>query len=283
MKENARFWHLHDAGPVDFLHATYYTHSFPKHIHEGYVFGVVTRGVEAFDREGEDHQAEEGSLVIINPGDTHTGYAPFDVGWSYRTIYPRTDLIRKAADMANSHSGLYPGFSRAVVKDPALVQDFLHMHRVNETSDCALERETLFYEVLRRLIHRYSDKKINLSGRQGKDTALAARVCDYLRAHYAGNPGLSELSEVTGVSPWHLTRVFKNVKGIPPHAWLNQYRLNRARDMIFRGISPSMAAAASGFTDQSHLTRHFKRYFGVTPGKIFHPSKNVQDHTGQDR
>ena len=282
MKENARFWHHHDAGPVDFLHATYYTHSFPKHIHEGYVFGVVTRGVEAFDREGEDFQAEEGSLVIINPGDTHTGYAPFDMGWSYRTLYPQTDLIRKVAGMESSHAGLYPGFSRAVVKDSALVQDFLYMHRIHEFSDSALERETLFYSVMRRLISLYSDTRISLSGRQGKDASLVSRVCDYLSAHYDENPGLVELSDLTGVSPWHLTRVFRTAKGIPPHTWLNQYRVNRARDMILQGASPSMAASASGFTDQSHLNKHFKRYFGVTPGKISRPSNNVQDQNGQE-
>jgi AraC-like DNA-binding protein len=68
------------------------------------------------------------------------------------------------------------------------------------------------------------------------------------------------------VSPFQLIRAFHAVFGVPPHAYLMQVRLRAARTMLVRGESITTAAFTCGFVDQSHLTRVFKRYYGMTPG-----------------
>jgi AraC-like DNA-binding protein len=71
---------------------------------------------------------------------------------------------------------------------------------------------------------------------------------------------------VCDTSPFHLVRCFTDVVGMPPHAYLTQVRANRARALLLSGEGLSGVAYRCGFCDQSHLTRTFKRLFGVTPG-----------------
>jgi len=76
---------------------------------------------------------------------------------------------------------------------------------------------------------------------------------------------------VAHLSTYHLTRVFKKSTGVSPHQYVVQVRVNSARSLLTAGAgnrSLAEIAAAVGFADQSHLTRHFKRVLGVTPKQL---------------
>lgn len=89
---------------------------------------------------------------------------------------------------------------------------------------------------------------------------------DYIREHIADDLSLAQLAEIAGVSPSHFARLFRNSFGVPPHRYLLERRLAAARDLL-RSKRDSIAeiAAVTGFSDQSHLTRLFKRQFELTP------------------
>jgi len=275
MKEETRFWRTDDAGPVDWLKATYYTHRYCRHTHDDYVFGVIVRGGMSVNQGHQKHPAEAGRLVILNPGDVHWGHALIDIGWSYRTLYPSADLIHRIASSLKGSGAGMPGFSRSVIRDPRLAADFLAMHRLQETSPSALEREEAFQRVMRTIIGRWSDCELPSAGDTAGEPRAVRLACSWLSERYRDNPTLSELAESVGLSPWYLTRVFTRTKGLPPHAWLNQYRVGRARDLLRKGVPLSRAAAETGFTDQSHMTRHFRKQLGITPGAM-RQGKNVQ-------
>lgn len=97
------------------------------------------------------------------------------------------------------------------------------------------------------------------------EAVRAARV--YIEAHCTRIVTLAELARITGFSQFHLCRIFRETTGVPPYAYLIRARLRRARQMIAAGEPLSTVAYATGFSDQSHLTRHFKRAFGMTPGQ----------------
>ena len=78
---------------------------------------------------------------------------------------------------------------------------------------------------------------------------------------------LTELAQTVGLSTFHAARLFTREIGLAPHAWRNRMRLNLALQALRAGVSVTDVAAASGFTDQSHFTRHFKKTFGVSPGR----------------
>lgn len=90
----------------------------------------------------------------------------------------------------------------------------------------------------------------------------------FMREHLAEDLSLAALAREAGLSPFHFVRVFKQTTGQTPHRYLLERRLERARELLLQR-APSLAevAAATGFCDQSHLTLHFKRAFGLTPGE----------------
>ena len=67
--------------------------------------------------------------------------------------------------------------------------------------------------------------------------------------------------------PAHLVRAFSAAYGIAPHQYLNSRRVDRARRLLLEGRPPGEVATTTGFFDQSHLTRHFRKLVGVTPGR----------------
>src|SRR5690349_12656322 len=94
--ERVKFWHDAALSNLELLHASYVTHAFAPHIHEGYAIGVIEKGAEQFAYRRSHHVAPVGSIVFINPGEMHTGSAAAEGGWTYRMLYPATELLQRA-------------------------------------------------------------------------------------------------------------------------------------------------------------------------------------------
>lgn len=100
----------------------------------------------------------------------------------------------------------------------------------------------------------------------GNEPRAVARARELLESQLADPPSLEALAAAVNLSPFHFARVFRQATGLPPHAWLKQRRLSRARELLKSGLPASEVAFALGFADQSHLSRQFKQAYGVTPG-----------------
>jgi AraC-like DNA-binding protein len=102
-----------------------------------------------------------------------------------------------------------------------------------------------------------------------------------LDTHFAENVSLNDLSRLADLSTYHLVTSFRAEFGLPPCQYQIQRRVLHTSTRLRQGMPISQAAYEAGFADQSHLTRHFKRIVGVTPGQFRVGRKNVQD--GQHR
>jgi AraC-like DNA-binding protein len=103
----------------------------------------------------------------------------------------------------------------------------------------------------------------------GRSPAAMRRVREYVDAHLGGSMDLATLAGVAGVSIHHFARGFKHSAGLTPHHYLTQKRVERAQDLLAHtDLSLSEIAYAVGFSDQSHLARHFRQMLGVTPGQF---------------
>ena len=103
----------------------------------------------------------------------------------------------------------------------------------------------------------------------GLSPAAMRRVREYVDAHLGGSMDLATLAGVAGVSIHHFARGFKHSAGVTPHHYLTQKRVERAQDLLAHTDLPlSEIAYAVGFSDQSHLARHFRQMLGVTPGQF---------------
>ena len=97
---------------------------------------------------------------------------------------------------------------------------------------------------------------------------LVRRVKEHLDETYMRDLPAEELAGLSGVDRFQLTRIFAEDVGFPPHAYRILVRLERAKRLLARGDAAVDVAAAVGFVDQSHLSRHFRRVEGMTPGQF---------------
>jgi AraC-like DNA-binding protein len=105
--------------------------------------------------------------------------------------------------------------------------------------------------------------------RGGLPSAALRRVHDYIDAHLSDSIELVELAAIAGLSIFHFARQFKHSAGVTPHHYLVSRRVERAKELLAgANLSLSEIAFASGFADQSHLTRHFRQIVGMTPGQF---------------
>lgn len=272
--ERTKLWRIPSLGNLELLRARFLTQSFPRHTHERYAVGVIERGALGYFYRGENVVAATGNINLCIPGEAHTGQPASDEGWSYRMFYLEPQTLQEVAGEISGRSSPLPFFKAGAIEDPVLSQSIRDVHvRLENPDTPLLERETLLLGALAQLVMRHADDRP--SGLHlGHEPRAVGQVKRHLEGHYAEDVSLGDLSRLTGLSRYHLVRVFGKTVGVPPHAYLRQIRITQAKALLAAGQPLAEVAFATGFTDQSHLTRWFKRLWGVTPGDY---RKGVQD------
>lgn len=128
--------------------------------------------------------------------------------------------------------------------------------------------ESLAQALAARLIHQYSKEPVRpAEARGGLSRRQLRHAVEYVHQHLAQNISLENIADSAGLSPFHFARQFRRATGIPPHEYVTRCRVERARDLLIRpGMTIADVAVQVGFCDQSHLARHYKRVYGLTPG-----------------
>jgi AraC-like DNA-binding protein len=242
------------------------THPYPRHWHEELHLCAYESGSGHLGHRGNSYVVSSGSLVLMPPGEVHENWVK--PGWtcSYRGVYLEMPMLQAVAHQITRSNHGTPEFSLQVFEDAAMRQCLTRLHRAVESGASLLYREELLLELIRLLTLRCSTNaafKIN----HGGERDAVRRVRGFIDEHFADSVALRDLARVADLSPFHLHRVFCQETGMPPHAYQTQVRVNRAKEMLRHRRPLSQVALATGFADQSHLTRHFRRVVGVTPGR----------------
>jgi len=262
-KESASFHLAEELGGLELLDAKYTNQNFSRHSHEGYTIGVIEKGAQRFYRTGGNHIAPQDSIILVNADEVHNGQTATEGGWEYKAMYPVPEQFQKLTE------GLSPGlsvpyFPEPVVHDPELAQQLRLVFDTLAQSDNKLLRETLIYGTLVKLVSRHSKTKFDWEPKTHGQRQLLL-VKEFLDDFPQADISLEDLSKLAGLSPYYLTRSFQKTFGLPPHAYQIQARLRVAKQLLRKGMSISDVAQETGFHDQSHFHRHFKRALGVTP------------------
>jgi AraC-like DNA-binding protein len=274
--EKVKFWRDPVLRDLEMLSATYVTYSFARHAHEGFGIAIVESGAMEFEYRGKTYIAPAGSVVVTDPEEMHTGQAVLDTGWTYRTILPAAAWLQQAASELAERPRALPYFSSPLIFDRSLNRHLTRLHQNLEQMPSPLERESQFLWAMAQLVHQHAGDRPAVA-KLGRETNVVNLIRDYLRESYTTNISLNELAALVDMKPLRLLRTFRKHVGLPPHAYLNQVRVHQAKRLIADGYPIIDAALATGFTDQSHLHRHFKKMVGVTPGQYARGCKNVQD------
>jgi AraC-like DNA-binding protein len=249
-------------GPIELFTFEQHRHAFPRHVHDVLTLGVFGPGNGTIRVRSSTQRAAVGMLLAIAPNEVHSAEPSRGSGWTYRSICPSPTLLAHALD------GAAPAFSfgRPVIDDPALAREVGTLHATLAGRSDILALEVRVVALLRRAVRCHGSAWLPEPDRVASVREIAARAGELMEARLAGPVHLAEVARECGVSPFQLIRAFHAEFGVPPHAWLMQARLRRARAMLRAGELISSAAFASGFVDQSHLTRVFRRSTGMTPG-----------------
>ena len=229
-----------------------------------YVVGVIVAGAMRVRRGRQRFVFGPRDVCTWDPSAAHRGTPYGCTRWEARLVVlesPALERILRGPEPVPTDLC----FSSPLVRDAGLAQRFVQLHRTLETPSWALERETLLADWLRDV----SDGTPSFVERvhaARRDPALR-RACELLRDELAGNVTLDELARAAGVSRHRLSRLFRTAYGMPPHRFQLAHRIRVARRMLERGVGVAEVAQATGFFDQSHLHRHFRRTLGMTPAR----------------
>src|SRR5215213_2905781 len=270
-----KFWRVQHLDGLELLCGSNITHEYPPHVHEEYCVLLMLKGVEVTDCRGASHIAFPGDLGLMNPDEAHSSRS---VGAEYRIIRIRPNLFNRIVFESAGRDLGTPHFNRLVVDDALTFRLLLNLHLKLEQNISSLEQESEFVSAMGLLVRRQIENHSTLLP-PGKEPRHVKTIRNYLKSHYAENVSLSRLTSITNLSPYYLLRVFHHQVGFPPHEYQTQVRIAHARKLLLEGKPISHVALETGFYDQSHLSRNFKRIVGMTPGQFSSQSKIVQDST----
>ena len=226
------------------------------------VVAVTESGSAIIRSRGIEAQARPDTLFVLNPGEVQSARMGHSQRWVYRSFYFSQDVLEEICRGLGLTK--MPFFSSSAIADSALVAGFRSLHR-------ALERRSEIAEIRERLIQTFaymferSRTGVRLIDAAPDDRARFRKVAAVVRAHRLDDLCLDKLAAVADLNVFQLIRLFKRVMGLTPHAYLVQLRLDDARMLMRHGMPIAQAAMAAGFYDQSALTNHFRRSYGITP------------------
>lgn len=260
-----RIWHVPALDNLELFRAKSISYAYARHMHEAFSIGVIEAGVGGTFYKGAIHLAPPGSLVLVNPGEVHTGFSASRTPLSYRMLRADPGLMQRLVSDAGAKGALH--FTQPIIHNSPLAWQIRDFHSITELSETTLELEVRLTEAISAIISAYGNVDTP-TGKTGKEHRAIRQIKTYLRENYFQNVTLEQLATLTELNRSYLIRVFRDEVGLPPYAYLTQVRVENAKLLLIEGQPLSQVALAVGFADQSHLSRFFKRIVGVTPGRF---------------
>lgn len=232
-----------------------------------YTFGTVSGAPMRSLRGRERRVVEPGQLVAWDPSRAHSGTAVDGRAWTARLMVVEVGGLQALGADEDSDPLADVTLPSPVVSDPEVIARFTELHHALEDPSSRLEADDRLAEWLRLLLTRQGVVRTRRLTRSAADDHALSLAGDFLREHATRNVGLDELAEAAGIGKYRLIRLFRARTGLAPHALLVAHRIRHARRLLESGTTIAQVAAATGFADQSHLHRHFRRSLGLTPAQ----------------
>jgi AraC-like DNA-binding protein len=207
--------------------------------------------------------ARPGDLYAIGPDEPHAGGPVDEEGWKQRTVY--VDLAHLRSLVGGERISGTSTLVEPIIRDPELSSTLYGIHYCSQTQGSALYRLERYMAFAERLFTRHA-----LDGPPplviGKEDRAVKLAREFLEQHLDEQVHLTDIADAAGLPIYRLFRAFSRDVGMTPHGFQRQARIRMAMSLIRRGLGLSEVAAATGFADQAHLTRGFRRVLGITPG-----------------
>jgi AraC-like DNA-binding protein len=249
-------WRPDVPGVTEVFHARFTHHAYPVHTHTVWTLLILDDGVLRFDLDRHDHGTLRSQVLLLPPHVPHDGRTAAPQGFRKRVVYLAEDALDK--DLIG------PATDRPNLADPLLWDRISRLHgtlaRPGESFE-ARSRLALIVDRLGTHLRRHPAQPAP------PPRGVADDLHDLLDSRLTTGVTLDEAARLLSTHPAHLVRAFTRRFAIPPHQYLTGRRVEMARELLLAGVPAGAVAAEAGFYDQSHLTRHFKRMLGISPGR----------------
>jgi AraC-like DNA-binding protein len=246
-------------GGIERMAARFTGQAFSPHRHDTYAIGVTLSGIQSFRYRGARRICLPGQCHILHPDETHDGGSATGEAFSYRIAYVDPALIQQAVGARP-----LPFVTDPVVRAPdvarQLLSDALDMQ--DPIDDL---RQTDIAVALAAILDAACGCRT--PSRPSLPLPALLRVHDLIAATPETRFAMRHLERVADLDRWTLARRFRAAFGTSPSRFRTMRQLDRARQLLRSGLTLAAAAAEAGFADQSHMTRQFKRAYGLTPGR----------------
>lgn len=253
-----RDWMYHSNGDANRVEAFFSGFAYSPHRHDKFVIGMTIEGVQSFRYRGEDRHSLPGGIVILHPDETHDGRAGTEHGFRYRSAYVEPATIQAALG-----GKPLPFIAEGMSTDRRLSKAVARLLEGYDDTLDPLNLDDIMYEVAWSL-EAISDQRKTKGSYNYRAIEIAK---SYIDAHLDEQITMDQLEQISNHNRWELSRDFRALLGTSPYRYLVMRRLEKARRMLAEGNAIVETAIACSFSDQSHLTRHFKKTFGLTPKK----------------
>ncbi|WP_444628928.1 helix-turn-helix domain-containing protein [Halomonas sp. AOP22-C1-8] len=243
---------------IERMEAFFSGHGFTPHRHDTYALGITLNGVHGFNYRKSLRYSLPGNAVVIHPDELHDGEAGTEEGFHYKILYISPETIQRVLG-----GRPLPFVAEGVSSDPRIISAISRMLVHLDTRLDSLEEDDGIFDIVQAL----EDVSGQARRRRRVDYKAAELARQFMLDACAEEVTMVRLEQVAGMDRWSLSRDFRALFGTSPYRYLTLRRLDKARRMIGAGVALVEVAATCGFTDQSHMTRHFSNAYGLPPGR----------------
>ncbi|MFA0888176.1 MAG: AraC family transcriptional regulator [Synergistales bacterium] len=252
-----RFWKIKYLTGMDFLTASLLQNREGCHMHHGFTISIVEKGILPLNFKNMQMTLKPGEFLLLGPEVPHGFCYPLAQGdCAYRTVFLKESIMPKAlaSQLSNEKSTISKFSDHDLWEHFQNVQDGVESGSVTDIDSIVKMTEFILGKMPQNKICSFLIRSSHIR-----------TIKKYLQENFTSVPNILYLSEIADISPFYLMRLFKEEIGLSPHAYINQLRVNMAREMIDQKIPFLKITYDLGFSDQSHFSKTFLKITGVNP------------------
>jgi AraC-like DNA-binding protein len=251
--KNAPFLELKDGGEEEF--------SVRKHSHKEISIGIIETGKADAVVKDQSFSLKTNDSILIPSDTVHLCVPDRENEYYFRIIYIDTEWAKDILKIEPEK--ITPAAKHLSGKEKEEIERFFKTFGT-ETDSLKLESDCILFLdlLLNKIFYLENRKELKKPG-----TERIEKIRKYLDENYSSNISLDELADLSGLNKYHALRLFKKKYKITPHAYITNLRFNKAVMLLKNGMLPADVCYECGFFDQSHFTKTFKQYSGMSPDK----------------
>lgn len=245
---------------VSVTHGYNITNAFPVHFHTTYNLGFIEYGNRFFYYRGSKYDLKQNDIFIIQPFEPHCCKSIDKTAHSYKVLsFPLDKSIF---------------FPQLVINSPQLLNLLKEFHTLAEYEIKSSKLEKIFNEIIIHLNKYSTETNSEISEEIYPEKIYLAKK--HIEEHCDIELTLKEMANVACLSEYHFNRCFHKLYGLSPYAYYLVCRMKKVQNVLIKQKSVTTTTYETGFFDQSHFTKLFKKYIGVTPGKYLKDNNNLK-------